>query len=328
MNLAKRIMLRATGLALVLTGVALVAAGPASANDRTVSVLCTDKAAGTWRVSVTFSSIEVKADRPVTVTLGPKSVTLTEVGPNGTVTLSQDFPGDQETADLIWSVVRLDYQNTGKLHLDQPEGCRSTTTTTSTTSTTSTTVPTTTVPPATVPPATPPAKSLRISAAPLCRNDTPYVQYRVTPVGFVPKNNVTIRWKTPGGRVAQQLTNQPFSGTLLWPGVVLSGGQPVDWPGWDQRADGTWFEVPTDLRPSMTVEFSVNPTSAVTVAYPPATPTCHPSPTNSHQVKSAHALPALPVTGGPSVPLLAFGGAAVVAGLALVRTSRRRPQQA
>jgi hypothetical protein len=109
---------------------------------------------------------------------------------------------------------------------------------------------------------------------------------------------------------------------------VLANGQPVDWPGWDQRGDGTWFEVPTDLRPSMTVVFSVNPTAVVTVAYPPATPTCHPSPTNSHQVKSAHALPSLPVTGGPSLPLLAFGGAAVVAGLALVRTSRRRPHHA
>jgi hypothetical protein len=66
----------------------------------------------------------------------------------------------------------------------------------------------------------------------------------------------------------------------------------------------------------------------VSVAYPPATPTCHPSPTNSHQVKSAHTVPSLPVTGGPSLPLLALGGGAVIAGLALVRTSRRRPQRA
>src|SRR5262245_51876621 len=55
MNLAKRIMIRTAGVALVLTGVALVAAGPASANDRSVSVLCTDKTSGAWRVSVTFS---------------------------------------------------------------------------------------------------------------------------------------------------------------------------------------------------------------------------------------------------------------------------------
>jgi len=216
MNLAKRIMIQAAGAALVLTGVVLVAAGPANANDRSVSVLCTDKTSGAWRVSATFSSIEVKADRPVTVTLGSKSVTLTQVGPNGTVTLSQNFPGSQKSADLIWSVVRLDYQNTGKLHLDQPAGCRATTTT-STPPTSTATVPPATVPPATVPPATaPPA-----TAPPVKSLESP----------------------------------------------------------------------------------------------PP-------------QVKSSHARPSLPVTGGPSVPLLALGGMSVVTGLARVRTSRRRPQQA
>ena len=318
MSLTKRILSRAAGLALVLTGAAVITAAPASANDRSVSVLCTDHTTGAWEVSVTFSSVEVKSDRPVTVTLGSATVTLTAVGPNGTTTLKQDFDASQLSADLVWSVVRLDYQNLGKLHLDQPAGCREITTTRP-----SSGVPTTIAPPA----ITPPAESIAVQAAPLCRNDTPLVQYHVTPVGFVPQNNVTIRWRTAGGRVAQELTNQPFSGTLVWPGVVLSGGQPVDWPGWDQNADGTWFQVPTDLRPSMTVEFSVNPTKSVQVAYPAATPTCHPNPTNNHQVKAAHLEAALPVTGGPSVPLVALGCATLLGGLTLVLTSRRRPSK-
>jgi hypothetical protein len=316
MSLTKRFLSRAAGLALVLTGVAVIAAAPASANDRSVSVLCTDHTTGTWEVSVTFSSIEVKPDRSVTVMLGSQTATLTTVGPNGTVTLKQDFDAGQTSADLTWTIVRIDYQNIGKLHLVQPAGCLETTTT----APPSSGAPTTTVP-------APPTKSIAVQAGSLCRNDTPYVAYHVTPVGFVPQNNVTIRWKTTSGRVVQVLMNQPFTGTLVWPGVVLSGGQPVHWPGWELKADGTYVQVATDLRPTMIVEFSVNPTSSAQVTYPSATPTCHPSPTNNHQVKAAHLEASLPVTGGPSVLLVALGFATVLGGLTLVLTSRRRPSK-
>ncbi len=86
MNRTKRTLSRVAGMALVLTGAASFAAGQASANDRAVVVSCTDQSAGTWEVSVTFSGIEVLADRPVQVTLGSDSTTLTEPGPDGTVT--------------------------------------------------------------------------------------------------------------------------------------------------------------------------------------------------------------------------------------------------
>jgi LPXTG-motif cell wall-anchored protein len=124
MNRTMRTLSRTAGAALALSGAALFVAGQASANDRAVVVSCTDQSAGTWEVSVTFSSIEVKADRPVDVTLGSSHATLTEPGPNGTVTLSQHFGGDQDAASLTWSVVRLDYQNMGVLHLDRPAECR------------------------------------------------------------------------------------------------------------------------------------------------------------------------------------------------------------
>ena len=120
---------RVAGLALVLTGAALFAAGQASANDRAVVISCTGQTAGTWTVAVTFSSVEVRADRPVQVTLGSDSATLTEPSLDGTVTLHQNFGPDQTSASLTWSIVRLDYQNTGVLHLDQPAECRETTTT-------------------------------------------------------------------------------------------------------------------------------------------------------------------------------------------------------
>ena len=127
MNRTMRTLSRTAGMALALSGAALFVAGQASANDRAVVVSCTDQSAGTWTVAVTFSSIEVKADRPVTVSLESSTATLTEVGPNGTVTLSRNFGADQPSATLTWLISRLDYQNTGVLHLDRPAGCGETT---------------------------------------------------------------------------------------------------------------------------------------------------------------------------------------------------------
>ena len=129
MNRTQRTLSRIAGLALVLTGASLFTAGQASANDRAVVVSCTDQSAGTWTVSVTFSGIEVRADRPVEVSLGSDSATLTEPGANGTVTLQQNFGAGQAAATLTWSVVRLDYQNMGVLNLDRPVECTVTPTT-------------------------------------------------------------------------------------------------------------------------------------------------------------------------------------------------------
>jgi len=150
MNRTMRTLSRTAGMALALSGAALFVAGQASANDRAVVVSCTDQSAGTWTVAVTFSSIEVKVDRPVQVTLGSDTTTLTEPGANGTVTLSHTFGAGQSAASITWSIVRLDYQNMGVLNLDRPAGCGETTPSTEA-------PPTTPAPPATeaVPTTTP-----------------------------------------------------------------------------------------------------------------------------------------------------------------------------
>jgi len=127
MNRTMRTLSRTAGMALALSGAALFVAGQASANDRAVVVSCTDQSAGTWTVAVTFSSIEVKADRPVEVMLDSITTTLTDVGPNGTVTLSRNFGADQTAATLTWLIRRLDYQNTGVFSVDRPAGCGETT---------------------------------------------------------------------------------------------------------------------------------------------------------------------------------------------------------
>ena len=163
MNRTKRTLSRVAGMALVLTGAASFAAGQASANDRAVVVSCSDQSAGTWRVSVTFSGIEVRADRPVEVTLGSDSTTLTEPGANGTVTMHQSFGGGQSSASVTWTVVRLDYQNAGVLHLDRPADCQETPSTEA--------PPTTEAPPVTevapTPFAAPPSPEVAPPAAPV-----------------------------------------------------------------------------------------------------------------------------------------------------------------
>ena len=116
MSRTKRTVSRVAGVALALTGAAaFMAAGQASANDRAVVVSCTDQSTGTWTVSVTFSAIEVREDRPVQVNLGSESATLTEPGPERHRDALGVLRLRQEPCHLDLVGGPLDYQNMGKL---------------------------------------------------------------------------------------------------------------------------------------------------------------------------------------------------------------------
>ena len=75
--------------------------------------------------------------------------------------------------------------------------------------------------------------------------------------------------------------DQPLSdGRLLWPDAAVNDeGRGIAWPGWEQR-NGRWFEIPSNVRPRMTVEFNVNPSVTAEFSYPPATPACATAPRN------------------------------------------------
>jgi hypothetical protein len=127
-------------------------------------------------------------------------------------------------------------------------------------------------------------KSLTITAEPLCIKDAPYLKYTVSAVNFTPGSNpVTIRFLNNNGGADQgkeeaKLTGQPLSATLLWPGAAVdSKGVGAQWPGWE-FTNGQWVQIPTGLRPNITVEFSVNPTETADVVYPPSNPTCSTDP--------------------------------------------------
>ncbi|MEP0367312.1 MAG: Ig-like domain-containing protein, partial [Cyclobacteriaceae bacterium] len=123
-------------------------------------------------------------------------------------------------------------------------------------------------------------RSISIEVDEVCLSNVPYVEYTVTAAGFTPEDKATITWKKLDGTIAEQLTDQPLTGMLLWPGAAVdSEGNPTDWPGWD-LVDGVWVQIEDGLRPELTLEVSVNPTNSVQVFYPPATPTCSANPNN------------------------------------------------
>lgn len=157
--------------------------------------------------------------------------------------------------------------------------------------------------------ATTPVRSVTVAGGAECVNDTPWFSYSVTPSGIADPAGLPIAliWWSPEAYAARDagipaadhaailadgaaqvdtipypsgwVSGQPLSGVMLWPGAsVDSAGNPTGWPGWTQRADGTWFEDPSapfyDLRGETIVEIRINPTASATTVYPPATPDC------------------------------------------------------
>jgi len=178
-----------------------------------------------------------------------------------------------------------------------------------------------------------------LRAEALCVGDTPVLDYAVQPYG-TPNTTVTLTWVDPAGR-SQVQSGLPLSGRVNWPGTVVQDGRTVDWPGWTQNADGTWTEGDEFdyTRPSVTIEFEVNPSVSTVVAYPPPTSACANPPaasrvaatvrTTSQVLAAPDSVPGvrsavLAATGANAWPLLAGAGAAVLLGSALVTLSVRR----
>ncbi|TGD76221.1 hypothetical protein E4634_01360 [Mangrovimicrobium sediminis] len=160
----------------------------------------------------------------------------------------------------------------------------------------------------------PPSRRIDVTANAVCVNDTPYLEYSITPVGFTPGNLATVEWLGSDDSTVQTLVDQPLdSGLLLWPGAAVDGsGEPTAWPGWEMVA-GQWVEVPSLVRPTATVRFSVNPSAEVSVAYPPPTEACNANPPGTISAApgfggdDAQAIPTLPLPALISL-LLALGG--------------------
>ncbi|WP_163618846.1 hypothetical protein [Microbacterium sp. B35-30] len=169
----------------------------------------------------------------------------------------------------------------------------------------------------------------------VCVGDVPYLGYQVTlPGGFVADsaNPVTITFVNPDGE-DYVVADQPLSGALLWPGA--SDGEPKMWPGWD-LVDGEYVETDGNFawtRAGVTVEFDVNPTYTTVVEYPQATALCANPPVGDDDpttgTPTSTDAEALAVTGGGINPIVvAAGGAALVAGIAVVTIAAYRRRHA
>lgn len=118
------------------------------------------------------------------------------------------------------------------------------------------------------------------SVTPFCEADAPYLGYDIQT--NAPGTTAEITFAGDGG--SETVTVPVGTGEVLWPGAAVDAdGVGTDWPGWDQGADGNWFENPDTpyawARPDVEITVVVNPTTEpVTVVYPPGTPTCSTAP--------------------------------------------------
>ncbi|MCM0664802.1 gliding motility-associated C-terminal domain-containing protein [Flavobacterium tyrosinilyticum] len=125
---------------------------------------------------------------------------------------------------------------------------------------------------------------MAVTANSYCSNNVPYVNYSVSPENFTTNNLLTVKWIDSNNNVVATQTNLPLSGNILWPGAEVDNNKNgTDWPGWILN-NGIWSEGADGFeatRNGVKIEFSLNPTVTVSVAYPPATPDCNARPTFS-----------------------------------------------
>jgi len=168
--------------------------------------------------------------------------------------------------------------------------------------------------------------SLDVSAfSPECVRDAPYINYTIVPLGFTPADgSATLVIRAADGTVVDTTQVTTLSGQLIWPGAqVDAAGNSTDWPGWKLADDGvSWIPDPTDagLREGLTIDVTVEAddgtsvTATATVAYPPDTSPCANPPRPNP----------LAETGGAPGNLLLVGIAALLAGVLLTTSARRR----
>ncbi|MBP4138553.1 Ig-like domain-containing protein [Flavobacterium geliluteum] len=126
------------------------------------------------------------------------------------------------------------------------------------------------------------APTITVTANSYCSNNTPYVAYSVVADNFTPTDLLTINWIDSANNIVATQNNMPLSGNVLWPGATVDGnGNPTDWPGW-LLVNGQWTQGNDGFqltRPSVTMQFTLNPTQSVVVNYPSAVSGCNAMPT-------------------------------------------------
>ncbi|HWM35459.1 MAG TPA: DUF5979 domain-containing protein [Pseudolysinimonas sp.] len=142
---------------------------------------------------------------------------------------------------------------------------------------------------------TTPVKWLDVVAAPQCVQDAPWLTYTVDAHNLdVAGHTMTVDWKDAAGTVIHTdsvpiTASGVVHGQLLWPGAeVDANGDGIAWPGWRAALPGEtpdWENLVLDpaaygygLRSGATVDIHINPSTTVSVTYPPASASCEETP--------------------------------------------------
>ncbi|MEO5534665.1 MAG: DUF5979 domain-containing protein [Pseudolysinimonas sp.] len=140
-----------------------------------------------------------------------------------------------------------------------------------------------------------PVKWLAVDASSVCVLDAPWLDYTVDAHNLdVAARTMHVSWLNSSGDVVHTddvpiAGDGTVTGRLLWPGAAVDGdGNGVAWPGWRPAAAGEtpdWENLVLDptlssygLRSGASVRFAINPSTTVTVTYPPATASCGETP--------------------------------------------------
>lgn len=158
--------------------------------------------------------------------------------------------------------------------------------------------------------------------ASVCTVDLPTLTYSTTGAAA---STVTVTFVNPGG-ADTVYTNQPLSGSVVWPGTVVSGGKVVDWPGWTKNSDGAWTKGDAYDWSLSNVQVVISDgTEASTVASYPGVG-CLPTQTVSNVKADPEST--LASTGATVGPLIGIAAALVVIGTGVLLISRRRRSDA
>lgn len=123
-----------------------------------------------------------------------------------------------------------------------------------------------------------------------------------------------------------------LEGKVLWPGASVAddGVTPTGWPGWEKIGDA-WVETDGNFawtRALTGATLEVNPTLAVDVTYPPATPDCATGPNANTTTAAAGGGTGLASTGFAGTTIAIVAGIIVIAGIAFLVIARIRRKRA
>ena len=139
--------------------------------------------------------------------------------------------------------------------------------------------------------------SLVLDASESCRNDAVRIDYDLpafSAPGAGTPPAITLRFFTVDDRLVQVLTDQPPTGTALWPGAAVDGSDMgIAWPGWLEQG-GEFVAVPDDRIPQIILEADVGgETVRVLLDYVAPTGLCATQPPGTFD-PTPRPIPALP----------------------------------